>query len=138
MSVPHKMQVGLSVACCCLRTVCAMLCCALQGYEYKFFAPQPDSAPIMIAASSTLPADPVLATGDVPNNQWTLLVAPRQGWVPSWRNPMLATVIILSVLFGGLVMATLISRHLQLWLLKETKVGLCQECSQSGESVPST
>jgi hypothetical protein len=66
----------------------------------------------------------------VPNNQWTLLVAPRQGWVPSWRNPMLATVIILSVLFGCLVMATLVSRHLQLWLLKETKVrhwqGRCQ------------
>lgn len=60
----------------------------------------------------------------MPNNQWTLLLAPSQGWVPSWRNPMLATVIIASMLFGGLVLATLVSRHLQLWLLKETKVNI--------------
>lgn len=76
----------------------------------------------MIAASAQKPVDPVVAEVEVPNNQWTLLVAPVQGWVPSWRNPMLATVIIISVLMGGLVLATLVSRHLQLWLLKETKV----------------
>jgi hypothetical protein len=94
-----------------------------QGYDYEFFAPQPEtSEPVVIAASPTKPVDPVRAEVEVPNNQWTLLVAPSQGWVPSWRNPMLATVIIVSVLFGGLVLATLVSRHLQLWLLKETKV----------------
>lgn len=94
-----------------------------QGYDYEFFAPQPETnEPIVIAASPTKPVDPVRAQVEVPNNQWTLLVAPSQGWVPSWRNPMLATVIIASVLFGGLVLATLVSRHLQLWLLKETKV----------------
>lgn len=94
----------------------------LQGYEYEFFAPQPDfKEPIMIATSGHVLYDPVTAFVEVPNNQWTLLVAPRQGWVPSWRSPMLATVIIISAIFGGLVMATLVSRHLQLWLLKETK-----------------
>lgn len=77
----------------------------------------------MIASSGHLPVDPVVAIVEVPNNQWTLLVAPSQGWVPSWRSPMLATVIIISVAMGILVMATLVSRHLQLWLLKETKVG---------------
>lgn len=82
----------------------------------------------MIAASTQKPVDPVVAEVEVPNNQWTLLVAPVQGWVPSWRNPMLATVIIISVLMGGLVLATLVSRHLQLWLLKETKV-----CQKGGE-----
>ena len=76
----------------------------------------------MITHSVYPPIDPVSATVEVPNNQWTLLVAPHQGWVPSWRSPMLATVIIISVLMGGLMMATLVSRHLQLWLLKETKV----------------
>lgn len=45
--------------------------------------------------------------------------------MPSWRSPMLATVIVISLLIGGLVMATLVSRHLQLWLLKETKVCAC-------------
>jgi hypothetical protein len=76
----------------------------------------------MIATSGQMLYDPVTAIVEVPNNEWTLLAAPRQGWVPSWRSPMLATVIIISAIFGGLVMATLVSRHLQLWLLKETKV----------------
>jgi hypothetical protein len=78
----------------------------------------------MIATSGHALRDPVTAYVEVPNNQWTLLVAPGKGWLPSWRSPMLATVIIISVSFGGLVMATLVSRHLQLWLLKETKVSV--------------
>lgn len=95
-----------------------------QGYAYEFFAPQPETSDLlMIAASPSKPVDPVVAKVEVPNNEWTLLVSPMHGWIPSWRNPMLATVIIISVLFGGLVLATLVSRHLQLWLLKETKVG---------------
>lgn len=41
---------------------------ALQGYSYELFAPQPDSDPIMIAASAHPPVDPVIAIVDVPNN----------------------------------------------------------------------
>jgi hypothetical protein len=96
----------------------------LQGYDYEFFAPQPDQQkPMMIAASPQKPQDPVTAVVDVPNNQWTLLVGPCQGArEPTWRTPMLATVIVLSFVIGGLVLATLVSRHLQLWLLQATKV----------------
>ena len=102
----------------------------MQGYDYEFSAPQPDTPEVMIiAASPHKPVDPVVAKVEVPNNEWTLLVAPTHGWVPSWRNPMLATVIIISALFGGLVLATLVSRHLQLWLLKETKVGREGACA---------
>jgi hypothetical protein len=58
-------------------------------------------------------------------------VAPQQGWVPHWRNPMLAAVVIVVFIIGALVMATLVSRAQQLWLLKEMRVsGLlcCRGC----------
>jgi hypothetical protein len=54
--------------------------------------------------------------------RWSLLVAPQQGWVPHWRNPMLAAVVIVVFIIGALVMATLVSRAQQLWLLKEMRV----------------
>ncbi|WIA33746.1 hypothetical protein OEZ86_006861 [Tetradesmus obliquus] len=93
-----------------------------MGYNYEFFAPQPDSEPIMIAASPQRPIDPVKALVEVPNNEWSLLVAPQQGWVPRWRNPMLAAVVVVVVILGLLIMATLVSRAQQLWLLKEMRV----------------
>jgi hypothetical protein len=46
-----------------------LLCGLLQDYNYEFFAPQPDSEPIMIAASPHRPIDPVKAVVEVPNNQ---------------------------------------------------------------------
>lgn len=46
---------------------------------------------MQIAASHSLPVDPVSASVLVPNNEWQLMVAPQQGWVPDWRDPMLAT-----------------------------------------------
>jgi hypothetical protein len=55
-------------------------------------------------------------------SRWSLLVAPQQGWVPHWRNPMLAAVVVVVAIIGLLIMATLVSRAQQLWLLKEMRV----------------
>jgi hypothetical protein len=49
-------------------------------------------------------------------------VLPEQGWVPSWRTPMLAAVAVASALMGLLVGAVLVSRRQQAWLLKEMQV----------------
>ncbi|KAF8060038.1 serine/threonine-protein kinase [Scenedesmus sp. PABB004] len=92
-------------------------------YDYEFTAPQPDTRePIVIARSPDLPFDPVSATVFVPNGEWSLRVAPQGGWVPAWRGPMLATVVVISCLVGLLVLATLVSRRVQLWLLREMKL----------------
>ena len=65
----------------------------------------------------------VSAEVHVPHSNWTLVVQPAAGWVPSWRDPMLAMVVIASAAIGLLVAAVLVSRHQQAWLLKEMKLG---------------
>lgn len=45
-----------------------------------------------------------------------LQVSPQQGWVPVWRAPMLAVVVLVSGLFSSLLGAILISNKLQAWL----------------------
>ena len=97
-----------------------------QGYEYAMFAPQPNGSTFEFARSAHPPQPPpdsVAAMVHVPNSEWTLLVRPSQGWVPSWRDPMLAATTIASALIGLLVCAVLVSRRQQTWLLSEMRVG---------------
>ncbi|KIZ04181.1 hypothetical protein MNEG_3785, partial [Monoraphidium neglectum] len=106
---------------------------AQQGYEYAMFAPQPNGTMFRFATSAQPPPPPpasVAATIHVPNSNWTLLASPSQGWVPSWRDPMIATAAIASALIGLLVGAVLVSRRQQGWLLAEmrsTNVALADE-----------
>ena len=90
------------------------------------YAPQADGSNFLFAKSPHPPPPPpmsVSAEVHVPHSNWTLVVQPAAGWVPSWRDPMLAMVVIASAAIGLLVAAVLVSRHQQAWLLKEMKVG---------------
>jgi hypothetical protein len=62
--VPRSRALSQQLLC----MVCVRLCVS-QDYNYEFFAPQPDSEPIMIAASPNRPVDPVKAVVNVPNNE---------------------------------------------------------------------
>eukprot|EP00775_Hariotina_reticulata_P009645 gene9645-9805_t len=90
-----------------------------MGYNFEFFAPQLDMPVILIASTPDKPVEPVEAQVNVPGNAWVLRVAPQQGWIPVWRDPMLATVIIVSLFIGALIFATLVSRCMQKTLLVE-------------------
>jgi hypothetical protein len=43
-------------------------------------------------------------------------VSPEQGWVPVWRAPILAVVVLVCALFSLLLGAILVSNKLQAWL----------------------
>lgn len=77
----------------------------------------------MVAETPMPPVAPVRATVHAVNAKWTLLVAPTNGWVPSWRKPMLALVIVICIVMGVMLLRILVSRHQQAWLLAELKVG---------------
>lgn len=47
---------------------------------------------------------------------WWLQVSPDNGWVPIWRAPMLAVVVLVCSLFALLLGAILVSNRLQSWL----------------------
>ena len=83
---------------------------------------QPNGTMFIVARSDTPPADPVSSVALVPNGEWYLLVSNGMGWVPSWRDPMLAVVVLISALIGLLVGAVQVSRQMQKWLIKEMKV----------------
>jgi hypothetical protein len=45
-----------------------------------------------------------------------LQVSPENGWVPIWRSPMIAVVVLVCSLFSLLLGAILVSNKLQSWL----------------------
>jgi hypothetical protein len=45
-----------------------------------------------------------------------LQVSPESGWVPVWRGPIIAVVVLVCCLFSLLLAAILISHKLQSWL----------------------
>jgi hypothetical protein len=49
-----------------------------------------------------------------------LQVSPDNGWVPIWRAPMLAVVVLVCSLFALLLGAILVSNRLQSWLKVST------------------
>ncbi|KAG2426117.1 hypothetical protein HYH02_014872 [Chlamydomonas schloesseri] len=64
-------------------------------------------------------ADPVLTLVTLPNVEWTLYVTRTDGWVPSWRAPLIAMVVIVSVVLSILVFVVVVSRVQQRRLLRE-------------------
>jgi sensor domain CHASE-containing protein len=106
------------------------------GYNYEMKAQQPAGGTLMIAKHGPSPTDPVTATVHIPNGDWTLYVQPQAGWVPGWRDPMLAAVVVVGCLLGVLLTCILAGQHMQRLLLRETQVsGCCRVCSAWVESV---
>jgi hypothetical protein len=98
------------------------LCPLPQGFDYELQAPQPDGTTFSVVKAPVANRAPVSAWVTVPNGQWLLLIAPSRGWLPSWRDPMLVTAVVLSVLIGLLVCAILVNRRQLIWVISELKV----------------
>ncbi|PNW79397.1 hypothetical protein CHLRE_09g413400v5 [Chlamydomonas reinhardtii] len=64
-------------------------------------------------------ANPVVTKVVLPNVEWTLYVTRTEGWVPSWRAPLIAMVVIVSVVLSMLVFVVVVSRVQQRRLLRE-------------------
>lgn len=85
-------------------------------------APQPGGGTLLIAQSPSPPASPVSATVRTVNSDWLLQVSPSDGWVPPWRKPLLAMVIVICALLGLMLTGLLVNRHQQAWLVRELRV----------------
>lgn len=82
---------------------------------YKLYKME-DSGPLVIAVSNPAPQDVVATQVRVPGGHWILEVSPMAGWVPVWRAPIIAVVVLVSCLIGLLLGAILVSSRLQNWL----------------------
>jgi len=98
-----------------------------QGYNFAVYAPQPGGKTTLVSRTKALPVAPVMSVIPLPSNlnpdlSWRLLVAPAAGWVPAWRAPMLAVVVVVGCLFGLLAFAILVNRRRLIWAVDELKV----------------
>ncbi|KAI8475398.1 MAG: kinase-like domain-containing protein [Monoraphidium minutum] len=93
-----------------------------QGYKYALTVPQPGGTPVVIA-KTTSPLDaPLSARVHAPTNEtWLLQVEPVGGWVPVWRDALLAMVLAISAATGVLLLCLFVNRQQQIWLLSELK-----------------
>lgn len=68
-----------------------------------------------------LPQDPVSVTFGAMQNEWTLHIVKKDGcgWVPAWRDGLIALVVIASVLVGALLLLLLATHEEQKELLAE-------------------
>ncbi|KAI8476186.1 MAG: kinase-like domain-containing protein [Monoraphidium minutum] len=92
-----------------------------RGYNYALLAPQPGGSTLLIAQTPEPPTDPVEALVHTAGSAWTLRVAPAGGWVPPWRRPLLAMVIVTCAVIGLMLTALLVNRHQQAWLVAELR-----------------
>ncbi|KAG2491275.1 hypothetical protein HYH03_010282 [Edaphochlamys debaryana] len=63
--------------------------------------------------------EPIVVKVALSNVHWTLYVVRTDGWVPSWKAPIIALVVILSVVLSTLVLAVLVSRAQQRKLFRD-------------------
>ncbi|KAG2431465.1 hypothetical protein HXX76_009480 [Chlamydomonas incerta] len=75
--------------------------------------------PLMYSGLHQSLVDPVVTLVALPNVEWTLYVTRTDGWVPSWRAPLIAMVVIVSVVLSALVFVVVVSRVQQRRLLRE-------------------
>ncbi|PNH04275.1 Soluble guanylate cyclase 88E, partial [Tetrabaena socialis] len=92
-----------------------------RGYLFKLWQEETsDSNPyVVLANSSRLPVHPVTQSIAVYNLVWHLELAPEGGWVPSWRDPCIAAVVVGSTLVSLLVLWLLMSKEQHNSLLRE-------------------
>ncbi|KXZ54307.1 hypothetical protein GPECTOR_5g392 [Gonium pectorale] len=92
-----------------------------RGYDYRLWQEETSfSNPFSVLANSTQHLDdPVVQRIQIQNLAWVLELRPRGGWVPAWRNPCIAAVVLGSVLVALLVLWLLVSREQHNRLLQE-------------------
>ncbi|GFH10258.1 uncharacterized protein HaLaN_05539 [Haematococcus lacustris] len=64
----------------------------------------------VFCASKTPPKHPVKVPLQVSNNNWTVYLAPAEGWAPAWEAGMIALVVL-----GSVVLAILIAIIMAFW-----------------------
>ncbi|EFJ42540.1 guanylyl and adenylyl cyclase family member, partial [Volvox carteri f. nagariensis] len=90
-----------------------------QGYHFRLRQlPDNINREAVIDGTAEPPRDPVTLTFQKYNLQWVFEVAPAAGWVPAWRDPCLAAVIIGSVVVSSLVLWLLLTREKHNLLLR--------------------
>ncbi|KAI8472513.1 MAG: kinase-like domain-containing protein [Monoraphidium minutum] len=92
-----------------------------QGYDFELLAPQPDGSVFTVASAPLTSRAPAEAPVSLAGAGWSLRVAPARGWAPGWRDPMVATAVVVSGLIGLLVCAILVNRRQMMWLISELK-----------------
>lgn len=66
---------------------------------------------------------PVAASIHTPTDEvWLLQVEPAGGWVPAYRDGLIALVVVLSGLIGLLVLVLMVKGQQQAWLVVELRV----------------
>lgn len=99
-----------------------------QGYDYQLWREESTTGERQLITGNTqaLLHEPVEQVINLPNNTWTLAMAPTTGWVPhSWLVVAWAPVVLVSLLLGYLVKALLDLRwhrhHLQREVAQRTQ-----------------
>jgi len=109
-----------------------------QGYRWELRSPDPNrpEVEIVIATSKTPPkAKSNFVVVDIQTrgqnapptpsksftDTWTLYVIPEDEWIPSWRAPTIAGVVIGSVLVAILICSVLVNRMQHIMALQELK-----------------
>ncbi|GLI63679.1 hypothetical protein VaNZ11_006717 [Volvox africanus] len=77
------------------------------------------SRPLIYYDLAQVLPDPVIVKVPLPNVEWTLYVSRTGGWVPSWKAPLIAMVVIISLILSLLVFVVLVSRVQQRRLLRD-------------------
>ncbi|GFR47237.1 hypothetical protein Agub_g8921, partial [Astrephomene gubernaculifera] len=74
---------------------------------------------VWLAGSKEALHDPVHVYISVPNNEWRLGVEDARGWVPAWKWPLVAMVVVMGCVLAALVGHALLGRAQQRQLLLE-------------------
>ncbi|KAG2484907.1 hypothetical protein HYH03_016293 [Edaphochlamys debaryana] len=92
-----------------------------QGLSYRLTRGEDtDSAVEVVMAGRDRPLKhPEMVEIPVPNNLWRLTVVDARGWEPAWMWPLVAMVVVMSVVLSTLVMLALVGRAQQRLLLTE-------------------
>ncbi|KAG2431564.1 hypothetical protein HXX76_009578 [Chlamydomonas incerta] len=93
---------------------------ARDGYAYRLWQEETsiNNLRAELAASAQRPADPMRIAIKAYNLLWHLELAPADGWVPAWRGPCIAAVVVGSVAVSLLVLWLLVSKEQHNRLLK--------------------
>ena len=99
-----------------------------HGFGYKITAPDPwTSKPVLVGQVGPVnDAACVQYKFNIPYdkeedpNPWVLSIYPNDGWDPEWKAPLIAAVVILSVVISSLVSVTVVGMYRQRYLLKES------------------
>ncbi|PNW71675.1 hypothetical protein CHLRE_16g664200v5 [Chlamydomonas reinhardtii] len=89
-----------------------------MGYSYSITVVGAAQGSRPVAESAEPPKDPVTAMVALPNAQWEVAVAPKDGWNTNWYGGLLAGVIVLSLVVSGALLLALVSRRRHQQLLE--------------------